>query len=67
MLTGFARRAVSFTLVGSSLAWLLLGAAPARALEAFDGRIQAHGFVEMQVRAISEKYGLNNEDRKSVV
>ena len=26
------------------------------ALEAFDGRIQAHGFAEMQIRALDEKF-----------
>ncbi|MFQ5418096.1 MAG: hypothetical protein ACE5FL_13785, partial [Myxococcota bacterium] len=34
----------------------------AHALEALDGRVQAHGFVESQVRVISEKYGINNQE-----
>ena len=62
MAVGSAQRANSLGLVGLAVAWLLLAPAPANALEAFDGRIQAHGFVEMQVRAISEKYGLNNDE-----
>ncbi len=38
--------------------WLLALTAPtaAFALEAFDGRLQAHGFFEMQVREISKGY-----------
>jgi len=35
---------------------MLLGAAPAPAFEALDGRFQAHGFFESQMRAISADY-----------
>jgi len=35
---------------------------PARALEAFDGRLQAHGFVEMQIRGLAEGYGVNHQE-----
>jgi hypothetical protein len=62
MAVGSAQRANSLGPVGLVVAWLLLASAPAAALEAFDGRIQAHGFVEMQVRGISEKYGLNGDE-----
>jgi hypothetical protein len=31
-------------------------------MEAFDGRIQAHGFVETQIRGLSEGYGLDDEE-----
>jgi hypothetical protein len=42
--------------------WLFVWSPPAAALEAFDGRIQAHGFFEMQIRGLSEKYGLNGQE-----
>ncbi len=34
----------------------LLLSSSAAALEAFDGRLQAHGFAEMQIRALDEKF-----------
>ena len=34
----------------------LLAAAPARAIELLDGRLQAHGFGEVQMRAIAKNY-----------
>ena len=49
-------------LLALTVGWFTLGAAPANALEAFDGRIQAHGFAEMQVRGMSEKYGINSNE-----
>ena len=36
----------------AAIGWTLI-ASPASALEAFDGRLQAHGFVEIQTRALS--------------
>ncbi len=36
----------------AAIGWMLF-ASPASALEAFDGRLQAHGFVEIQTRALS--------------
>jgi hypothetical protein len=44
------------------IGWLAVGVSPARALEALDGRIQAHGFAEMQVRGMSEKFGVNHNE-----
>jgi hypothetical protein len=35
---------------------LLLAAAPAAALEFFDGKIQIHGFYEMQTRVLAQSY-----------
>ena len=40
----------------AALAAALSWAADARAFEAFDGRIQAHGFGEIQMRAIAQGY-----------
>ena len=36
------------------IGWVLL-VSPVSALEAFDGRLQAHGFVEIQMRALSDR------------
>src|SRR5262245_14317660 len=47
---GFAR-----ALVALAGAWAL-SAAPAQALEFFDGRVQIHGFGEIQTRAIAQRY-----------
>ncbi|MBW2667440.1 MAG: hypothetical protein JRE13_14210, partial [Deltaproteobacteria bacterium] len=41
---------------------MLSAASPAGAVEAFDGRLQAHGFVEMQVRGLSSKYGVHGDE-----
>jgi hypothetical protein len=38
---------------------LCLPSARSEALEFFDGRIQAHGFAEMQIRVIDEQFGDN--------
>ncbi len=35
---------------------VLAAGAPSSALEAFEGRVQAHGFFETQIRAISGNY-----------
>jgi len=43
-------------LVLAALCVAVLGANPARAFEAFDGRLQAHGFFESQLRVLSEDY-----------
>jgi hypothetical protein len=51
----------AFSLVAFVALWF--GAPlPARSLEMFDGRIQAHGFLETQVRGISDGYGLDGEE-----
>ena len=50
----YARRRVLSAL--ASLAATLLFSSDASALEAFDGRIQAHGFGEMQLRALSKSF-----------
>jgi hypothetical protein len=42
--------------IAAALGFLLLEASDASALEAFDGRIQAHGYYEMQLRAIDEHF-----------
>ena len=36
-----------------------LGSTRSEALEFFDGRIQAHGFAEMQIRVLDEQFGDN--------
>ena len=62
MTVGSARRGVSFALALSTFCWMFVWSPPAGALEAFDGRIQAHGFFEMQIRGLSEQYGLNGQE-----
>ena len=49
-----ATRLVSRCLLGLSLGVLITS--QAQAFEAFDGRLQAHGFYEMQLRAINADY-----------
>jgi len=48
-------------LAAASIAAIALGVFPTRseALEFFDGRIQAHGFAEMQIRVLDEQFGDN--------
>ncbi len=53
-LSVYHRRVSRWALPLVALALLL--ATSAQALEAFDGRIQVHGFGEMQLRALNEKF-----------
>ena len=53
MAGGLTRRAAAHLLV---LAGVLVAAPAARALEAFDGRVQLHGFAEEQLRALSGSF-----------
>jgi len=46
--------AAAFALV--ALVWCSLLASPASAFEAIDGRLQAHGYYEMQLRTISRNF-----------
>jgi hypothetical protein len=50
---GLARRAVRCSLAAGLL---LAGGRPAQAIEAFDGRIQVHGFVEEQLRVLDGSF-----------
>jgi hypothetical protein len=51
--SGSNRRHRSAALIALGLAW---AAQPAPAVEFADGRVQIHGFGEMQVRALNEKF-----------
>ena len=51
--TAFARLQVTF----AALLALSLAPSTAGAFEAFDGRLQLHGFFESQMRVISANYG----------
>ena len=51
--SGSNRRHRSAALIALGLAWV---AQPAPAVEFADGRVQIHGFGEMQVRALNEKF-----------
>lgn len=53
---GSARLAAAFTL---ALTAATIGAAPARAIEALDGRFQLHGYFEEQLRGISANFEEN--------
>jgi hypothetical protein len=54
MAGGQGRRWVICALAASAVLWAT--ARPAIAVEAFDGRIQAHGFLEMQIRALNSSF-----------
>jgi hypothetical protein len=43
------------------LLWIAGAASPARAFEYFDGRLQAHGFYEMQLRFLSNDFNVNTD------
>jgi len=62
MAVGSARRTIHLVVAILGFGGLLSGASPAGAVEAFDGRLQAHGFVEMQVRGMSSKYGVHGDE-----
>ncbi len=55
-MTGFAPRRVSLCAAWLSLALISIGAPGARAVELVEGRVELHGHVETQMRAISEKF-----------
>ncbi|HKA13698.1 MAG TPA: DUF1302 family protein [Myxococcota bacterium] len=54
--TGFAPRRGSLRAAWLALALIPVGAHSAHAVDALDGRLELHGHVETQVRAISEKF-----------
>ncbi len=52
-----SRRALRSRLCTAAAAWaVLLAASPAPAIEFFDGRMQIHGFYEMQVGVLAQNY-----------
>ena len=65
MAVGSARRTILLLAAIFGLAGLLSAASPATAVEAFDVRLQAHGFVEMQIRGMSSKYGIHGDELSS--
>ena len=54
MAAGFAVGRFATPLAAAVVAFLM--ALPAASFEFLDGRVQIHGFAEMQIRAISSKY-----------
>jgi hypothetical protein len=50
------RQARRLSLAAAFAAGMLLPASGARAIEALEGRVQLHGYTEMQVRALDDKF-----------